>query len=302
MTLLALQYGGRVGKTQVAWEQAKGSRISIRESECRMDVGLFLDEYPQWELGIPHQSVILHEMFLHATKGGQKEAKCMFCWGHQGSMCDLNSKAGQPTMGMVGYLTPWKETRDIYQSIYLLWRALGLPSCGDQLRRKAIQDIFSSLKDWLHRHGHPATTRDLELQEERWFRPNWQKSYEEALREAHQRALDTAEALKSNIERLSQRGKERSQTHSKTCSWSRSHSRRRSCSGSRSQSRSHSRACSQNHSQGSTWSVCPWWTSALEESNLQEPWSGDEPQRRHIRLLHGGWSSRPFMGWKTSGS
>ena len=51
-----------------------------------MDVGLFLDEYPWWELGTPHQLVILHEMFLHTTKRGQKEVECMFCWGHQGSM------------------------------------------------------------------------------------------------------------------------------------------------------------------------------------------------------------------------
>ena len=31
----------------------------------------------------------------------------------------------------------------------------------------------------------------------------------------------------------------------------------------------------------------PWWTSTQEESNHQEPQSGDEPQRRHRRLPHG---------------
>ena len=46
-----------------------------------MDVGLFLDEYPQWELGTPHQSVILHEMFLHAAERGKKEAEHMVCQG-----------------------------------------------------------------------------------------------------------------------------------------------------------------------------------------------------------------------------
>ena len=32
-----------------------------------VDLELFLDEYPQWGLGPPNQSVILHKMFLHAA-------------------------------------------------------------------------------------------------------------------------------------------------------------------------------------------------------------------------------------------
>ena len=107
-------------------------------------------------------------------------------------------------MEFVGYCTSQKEIRDIYQSVYLLQRAPGLPSCRDQLRRKAIQDILPSPKGKLHRHGHStAATRDLEPQEEEQVRPNQWGSYEEALRAAHQRALDTAKALKSDIERLS---------------------------------------------------------------------------------------------------
>ena len=77
LTLLALQYGGRVWRIWVAWEWAGESRISIRESEHRMDVGLFLDEYPWWELGTLHQFLILHEMFLHATK---REARRNVCY------------------------------------------------------------------------------------------------------------------------------------------------------------------------------------------------------------------------------
>ena len=73
-----------------------------------------------WELGTPHQSIILHEMFLYATKRGQKEAECMFHWGHQGSMYDPNSKADQSAVELVGYHTSQKEIRDIYQSLYLL--------------------------------------------------------------------------------------------------------------------------------------------------------------------------------------
>ena len=85
LTLLELHYGGRVQRSQLAQEQAKEMGTSVREYECRIDVGLFLSEYPRWELGTPHWSVILHEMFLHAAKRGWKEAECMVCQGHQSS-------------------------------------------------------------------------------------------------------------------------------------------------------------------------------------------------------------------------
>ena len=42
--------------------------LLYREAERRLDAELFLDEYPRWEIGAPHWSVILHEMFVHATK------------------------------------------------------------------------------------------------------------------------------------------------------------------------------------------------------------------------------------------
>ena len=83
-TLLELQYGGRVQKSWISQEQAREMGTSVREAEHRIDVGLFLNEYPRWELGTPHQSVILHEMFLHAAERGQKEAEhmvCLGCWG-----------------------------------------------------------------------------------------------------------------------------------------------------------------------------------------------------------------------------
>ena len=67
-------------RTQVAQKQAEESGILIRESEHRIDVGLFLDEYPPWELGTQHQSIILRKMSLHATERGQ-EAECMVCQG-----------------------------------------------------------------------------------------------------------------------------------------------------------------------------------------------------------------------------
>ena len=62
--------------------QAREMGPSVREAEHRIDVELFLNEYPRWELGTPPWSVILHEMFLHAAEIGQKEAERMVCWGH----------------------------------------------------------------------------------------------------------------------------------------------------------------------------------------------------------------------------
>ena len=67
-SLLELQYGGRIRKSQPAREWARETGLSVREAEQRIDAELFLDEYPRWELGTPHQSIILHQMFLHAAE------------------------------------------------------------------------------------------------------------------------------------------------------------------------------------------------------------------------------------------
>ena len=57
--------------------QVEEEGLSFREAERVVESELFLDEYPQWGLGTPHQSVILHEMLLHAEAQGQKEVECM---------------------------------------------------------------------------------------------------------------------------------------------------------------------------------------------------------------------------------
>ena len=69
-SLLELHYGERLRKSQTTREWAREAGLLIREAECRIDMELFLNEYPQWELGAPHQSLILHEMFLHAAEWG----------------------------------------------------------------------------------------------------------------------------------------------------------------------------------------------------------------------------------------
>ena len=123
LTLLTLHYGGCIERCQVARERAEEEGISYRESEWMVDSELFLNEYPQWGLGTPHQSVILHKMFLHAPGQGQKEAECMFCRGCRGSVPEPNHRADQSAMELVGYQTSRKEMRDIYHSVYLLRRS-----------------------------------------------------------------------------------------------------------------------------------------------------------------------------------
>ena len=110
---------------------------------------LLLDEYPQWNIGYPHWSVILHKMFLHMASRGQKEAERMCCWGCQGSIREPSSEVDQSALHLIGYHTSQKELRDVYHSVYLLNRAPGFPSCGEVKRRRAIQDILSSLWDRL---------------------------------------------------------------------------------------------------------------------------------------------------------
>ena len=77
--LLMLVYGDRMEKTREACRMAEQAGLSYREAKWVVESDLFLDEYPRWDLGSPHRSVILHEMFLHAESRGRKEAQCMCC-------------------------------------------------------------------------------------------------------------------------------------------------------------------------------------------------------------------------------
>ena len=188
-------------------------------------------------------------MFLYVAERGQKEVKHMVCQGCWGNISEPNLEAGHSTVELVGYRSSYKEIQDIYQSAYLLRRPLGLPSWGDQLRRRTIFDILSSLTDQLLQCRYPAATgEDLESKEVWQPRPNGQEPYEEALRVACQRALDTTKVLWGDIERLGWGMRGTSQTRS------RSHSRSHSRSSTRSRRRSRSRSCSRAHSQSHPWS------------------------------------------------
>ena len=105
-------------------------------------------------------------------------------------------------MELVGYPTSRKEIRDMYHSVYLLRRSPGFPSCGESRRRRAIQDILSSLQTQLQRWAYSAKTEDLGAHGGEWVGSDTLQSYEAALRAACQKALETAEALQNDLERL----------------------------------------------------------------------------------------------------
>ena len=119
-------------RARVASERAKEEGMSYRESERVVDSELFLDEYPRWCLRTPHWSVVLHEMFLHTTGQGHKEAKHMFHQGCQGSVPEPELGVDQSAMELVGYRTSRKEMRNIYHSVYLLRRTPGLLPVGSK--------------------------------------------------------------------------------------------------------------------------------------------------------------------------
>ena len=188
-------------KSREAHDKAEEEGLSFREAERVMESELFLDKYPQWGLGTPHQLVILHEMFLHASVWEQKETEHTCHQGCQSSIQEPNSEADQSALQLIGYQTSRKEIRDVYHSIYLLNRLPGSPSCGEARRRRAIQDILSSLWNRLQRWTYSAEAEGLDAHgEEGESAPP--QSYEAALWAAHQKALETTETLQSDLDRL----------------------------------------------------------------------------------------------------
>ena len=184
-------------KAPEAHHRAEWEGLSFREAEQVVEMELFLDKYPPWNMGSPHRSVILHEMFLHTTSQGRKEAECMCCWGCPGSMMEPSSEADQSTLHLVGYHTSQREMRDVYHSMYLLKRAPGFPSCGETKgegqSRRSSPPFRERLQRWT------SSTDGDALGSKRESAP---QTYEAALQIAHQKVVETAAALQSDLDRL----------------------------------------------------------------------------------------------------
>ena len=198
-------------KSQTAREQATEVGLSIREAEQRLKAELFLNEYPRWDIGAPHWSIIPHKMFLHATEQGQKEADRFIWWGHWCSLPRPDSEVDLPAMKLMGYWTFHKDIQDLYQNVYLLRRFPGLPPCRPQQRKEVIWDILSSLRNCLHRWVYPITGDAQGTVTKSWSRSRRREGpHEVALWEARaacQRVLEAAQVLhweaKSGVERCS---------------------------------------------------------------------------------------------------
>ena len=168
--------------------------------------------------------------------------------------------------------------RDVYHSVHLLRRSPGSPSYGEWQRRRAIHDILASLMVQLQRQMHPSTTKDMSLHTGGWDGLGQQESYEVALWVAHHRALETTEALWSDLKRLRSEWGRRSQAHSQSHRRSQSRARSGNQSGthSRTQSRTHSRSQSRNCARANSQSC---YHGDLQGMCPQSP-DGPPPRRR----------------------
>ena len=79
--LLVAKYGCKREKSQEAKWRAAEEQRPMHEMERAVDVDLFLEAQRQWAKDSPHCLIILHEMFLHATSKGRKEAEQVVCQG-----------------------------------------------------------------------------------------------------------------------------------------------------------------------------------------------------------------------------
>ena len=260
LTLLTLHYGGCVERSRVAWERAKEEGISFRESEQMADSEVFLDRYPWWGLGTPHQSVVLHKMFLHAAGWGQKEAECMFHWGCWGSVPKPDPRADQSAMELVGYQTSRREMRDIYHSHVPLKEVPWVPLLQRVTEKKGYSgytllpngltakvDIFHHNQKSRLSGGRVGWTGSIGIL--------WSGSSG-----GPPEGIGDCQSLQSDIERLGSEWRRRSWVWSCSQSriWSRMCSRHQSRTCSRGQSRNRARANSQSCSHGDLWHVHPW--------------------------------------------
>ena len=142
-SLLELQYGGRIQKSQATREQAREIGISVQETEWLMDVELFLEGQAKWEADSPHHLMMLHDMFQYAAEQGQKEVECMVCWGHQQELPKLDPEVDVSAVQLVGPQTSRKEIESLYYEVYKLWRLLRSPPGEPEL----IAEVVSSLED-----------------------------------------------------------------------------------------------------------------------------------------------------------
>ena len=170
---------------------------------------LFLSTQNHWADDSPHCLVILHEMFLHATAKGQKEAERMICRGFWQYMPQLDPRADLSAIQLVHQMIGRRELLDLYLEIYKLHRLPGSP-----LGEPAIlQEILSAISDPTSEEEQSASARrssshqDLCPPEDRHPCQERGRALDRSLArvcKAHRQVLCTSATLEEEIERLCQ--------------------------------------------------------------------------------------------------
>ena len=163
--------------------------------------------------------LILQRMLMHAAEEGQKEAERFLWWDYWHTLPRLNPEVDVPAVQIVGYLTSQKEIWDLYHKVYLLRRLAGPLPCGSSQMEGAIQDILSSIRNYLHRQEGNAMLEESQrgatvaaLCPSHHMRSHSQSQgrdyqHDKApwdVREAHWWVLEAVHMLELNIDRLSQ--------------------------------------------------------------------------------------------------
>ena len=196
---MELQYRDKWHKSLATKEQAKEGGLSIWEVEHHLDAGLFLNEYPWWDVRGLHHPFILQRMFVHAAESGQKEAEMLIHHSCQHGLPRLDPEADASAIQLVGYRTSREEIGDFFHQVYMLKRLPGPPLCGPEWAWEVMRDILFSLKDCLRwRKGEQSGgSRELEPASAHpschWDRTSQRKSQDTLdeqelteVREAHQ--------------------------------------------------------------------------------------------------------------------
>ena len=204
-----------------------------------MDMEMFLDEYPLWEVGGLHHPIILQGMFVYAAKSGQKEAERLIHWSHWHGLPRLDPEADVLPVQLVGHQTSKEEIQDLFHKVYMLKRLPGLPPCGLKWMEKATRDILSSLRNHLWRRGgtvkleedqrgaataYPWPSHQTEPHSQIWGRDHLHDKALQEAREVHWQLLEVAHMLELNIERLNKEadGVKCQCPYSHSCPWGRS--------------------------------------------------------------------------------
>ena len=128
--------------------------------EWVVDVDLFLSAQNHWADDSPHRLVILHEMFLHATAKGWKEAERMICQGFWQYMPQLGPK-GRLICHPVGipHMIGRRELLDLYLEVYKLHQLPGSPPGEPAI----LQEILSAISDPTSEEEQSALTLEGHL-------------------------------------------------------------------------------------------------------------------------------------------